>query len=135
MDPTMMAALGMDAKTLQSMGMGMDPKNPNSSQAMMAAMAAMDPNMAALDGFGMNPAMMSGIPGMDLLFGTGGGKGPKTSTSNASPSTTKASRSPRASPRPPSRQSTKSDDRRSPRTSLPSSAGANPNVNTIIVFE
>merc|ERR1719361_3309270 len=58
----------------------------------------MDPNMAALYGFGMNPAMMSGIPGMDLLFGTGSGKGPKTSTSNASPSTTKASSSPRASP-------------------------------------
>ena len=35
----------------------------------MSAMAAMDPSnqLAALYGYGMNPAMLSGIPGMDMF--------------------------------------------------------------------
>ena len=88
----------------------------------MSAMAAMDPSnqLAALYGYGMNPAMLSGIPGMDMFLGTKA----KTSTSNT-PTTAKAN-SPRASPRPPSRASAKSDDhRRSPKTS-----SANPRTST-----
>ena len=124
-DPAMMAALGLDPKKMDPLTMAMlDPKNPNNS-AMMAAMAAMDPNMAAMYGYGLNPAMMSGIPGMDMLFGGTGksGKSNSSANTNANPSS-KASvtaSSPRASPRPPSRASAKSDDRRSPRTSVPSS--------------
>jgi hypothetical protein len=112
-DPSMLASLGMDPKTMAALGL--DPKNPNS---MMAAMAAMDPSLAALYGYGM-PGMSSMLGGMDALTkGTSkagqssaskdGGAGPSPRGSRASPS-----------PRPPSRASSKSggDDRRSPRTS------------------
>lgn len=127
-DPMTMAMMGfggnMDPALMKAAGF--DPKNPNS---MMAAMAAMDPNMAALYGsYGLNPSMMAGVPGMDMLFGTKA----KTSTTNSNPTTTKAgpSSSPRASPRPPSRASVKSDDRRSPRTSVPSSSVTAPRTST-----
>ena len=121
-DPAMMAALGLDPKKMDPLTMAMlDPKNPN-SQAMMAAMAAMDPNMAAMYGYGLNPAMMSSIPGMDMLLGTGkSGKTNANTNPNPSSKASVTASSPRASPRPPSRASAKSDDRRSPRTSVPSS--------------
>ena len=83
----------------------------------MAAMAAMDPNnqLAMAYGYGINPAMMAGMPGMEMFMG---GSKAKTNTTTT-PTTSKTSSSPRASPRPPSRASVKSsDDRRSPKTSM-----------------
>merc|ERR1719262_516034 len=63
-DPSMLAAIGLDPKKMDPMTMaalGLDPKNPNAS--LMAAMAAMY-------GYGLNPAMMAGIPGMEMFLGT-----------------------------------------------------------------
>ena len=61
-DPSMLAAMGLDPKKMDPMtlaALGLDPKNPNAS--LMSAMAAMDPSnqLAALYGYGMNPAMLS----------------------------------------------------------------------------
>ncbi len=128
MDQSMLAAMGLDPKKMDPMtlaALGLDPKNPNAS--LMAAMAAMDPNnqLAAMYSYGLNPAMMAGIPGMEMFMGqTGSGKG----KSSGSTPVSKSASSPRASPRPPSRASAKSDDRRSPRTSVPSSIA--PRVST-----
>merc|ERR1711981_1421937 len=67
-DPAMLTALGMDPKTLKMdpitlTALGLDPKNPNSS--LMAAMAAMDPSIAAMYGVGMPGSGMMGAPASD----------------------------------------------------------------------
>merc|ERR1712073_9105 len=105
-DSSMLAALGLDPKKMDPMtlaALGLDPKNPNAS--LMAAMAAMDPNnqLAMAYGYGINPAMMAGMPGMEMFMG---GSKAKTNTTTT-PTTSKTSSSPRASPRPPSRASVK----------------------------
>ena len=107
LDPAMLAALGMDPKTLQMdpamlQALGLDPKNPNSS--LMVAMAAMDPNMAAMYGMAM--------PGMNQMMGLPGAAGDKSKSGDKSASSKSSQgrdvHSPRTSraspsPRPPSR--------------------------------
>nr|XP_040572938.1 uncharacterized protein LOC121121997 isoform X2 [Lepeophtheirus salmonis] len=128
MDPSVLMALGIDPKNpkidpVTLSALGLDPKNPNPN--LMAALAMMDPNqLSALYSYGMvNPAFM----GMDM-----GGRNNRTPTPVSKESVKSSAASPRGSraspsPRPPSRASVKSDaDRRSPRTSVPSSMSVSP---------